>query len=441
MVQIPKLCPGNMFITYLPAISGGQTSTTESITTGEQNNHILDNSKITNDFNGMTPKRKDSPGALPTVTPVVETARTVISLGCKNTQENNPQVISSNLNEKRKSKSDQENNQTTQTFSNNSKPHKVDEIGSHSTEVNNLELSTLTSLYQESRRRIFGEEWVKRKTSAPVQRKEDVGCTGVSKPRKLSPLSAMPPGKNTTRRESITPPIKPFSRDSQLFSQLPAPGGLHLSANFMSFRDMECSLNSSRGSRRSFRRNNSMSEISAKSIDEGVFNPQSIHRTSSAPDIHKKGKKEDGETSTPPMITPARANTPTEPSKSAKVIRPQLIGGSLATCSPDQTISFSSNSNINILEDLPTSKQLNTPTEFPPLIANRTLHTSPPDIVPSEMRPMRRSLPARLSISSHGKVTSDPFGSYLSAEQKLPPKSSRQRLTPLNNPNKKFSLP
>lgn len=54
--------------------------------------------------------------------------------------------------------------------------------------------------------------------------------------------------------------------------------------------DMECSLNSSRGSRRSFRRNNSMSEISAKSIDEGVFNPQSIHRTSSAPDIHKKGK-------------------------------------------------------------------------------------------------------------------------------------------------------
>ena len=50
-------------------------------------------------------------------------------------------------------------------------------------------------------------------------------------------------------------------------------------------------------------------------------------------------KKEQSDEKKFPMETPARANTPTEPRSSAQVVRLQLIGGSLATYSPDQSLS------------------------------------------------------------------------------------------------------
>lgn len=43
------------------------------------------------------------------------------------------------------------------------------------------------------------------------------------------------------------------------------------------------------------------------------------------------------ESISPPLVTPARANTPTEARHSAALARPQMVGGSLATCSAVDT--------------------------------------------------------------------------------------------------------
>ncbi|XP_063586009.1 uncharacterized protein LOC134763466 [Penaeus indicus] len=200
-----------------------------------------------------------------------------------------------------------------------------------------LDLLTLAALYLESRHRVFGNEWHRRPESISNTRPTaQIGNTGIARPRRLTPLSSEPSGVTKVAGEK-----KRYS----FSGVIPAPAGLHLSVNYTQNLDLDESMymaERARALRPRLRRLNSMDDIMPTPLSTPNNPPQ---RVTSAPDLsqshngrqsfaaHLFKSSSSPESISPPLVTPARANTPTEAKHSAALVRPQIVGGSLATYS------------------------------------------------------------------------------------------------------------
>ncbi|XP_027209120.2 uncharacterized protein [Penaeus vannamei] len=201
-----------------------------------------------------------------------------------------------------------------------------------------LDLLTLAALYLESRHRVFGNEWHRRPESISNTRPSaQIGNTGIARPRRLTPLSSEPSGVakvggNAKKRYSFS-------------GVMPAPAGLHLSVNYTQNLDLDESMymaERARALRPRLRRLNSMDDMMPTPLSTPNNPPQ---RVTSAPDLSQSHNGRQSfaanlfksssspESISPPLVTPARANTPTEAKHSAALVRPQIVGGSLATYS------------------------------------------------------------------------------------------------------------
>ncbi|XP_068209512.1 uncharacterized protein [Palaemon carinicauda] len=196
-----------------------------------------------------------------------------------------------------------------------------------------FDLLTLAALYLESRHRIFGKEWHHRPESqANARPTGQLGSTGISRPRRLTPLS------NNARA-----PIAKDTRTS-FSGVMPAPAGLHLSVNYTQNLDLDESAyiaERARALKPRLRRLNSLDDMVAPTPLSSPENP--LYRATSAPDLSQSAQarnfyslmKANSKTSldsiSPPPVTPARANTPTGAKHSAALAKPQIVGGSLAT--------------------------------------------------------------------------------------------------------------
>lgn len=81
------------------------------------------------------------------------------------------------------------------------------------------------------------------------------------------------------------------------------------------------------------------------------------------------------ESLSPPLVTPARANTPTEATQSAALVRPQMVGGSLATNLTVDTAKSVNNNHRRLLEGLSTHSPKSQLPYFPE--ATRTILPPP----------------------------------------------------------------
>ncbi|XP_050715115.1 uncharacterized protein LOC126997927 isoform X2 [Eriocheir sinensis] len=205
-----------------------------------------------------------------------------------------------------------------------------------------LDMLTLAALYLESRHRVFGQEWHHRPDlPANARATNQVGGTGLGgpgivRPRRLSPLSP-----------SDTPPKdgeEDGDKESRMFSALmPTPAGLHLSVNYTHNLGLDESFylaERARALRPRLRRLNSMDDLLPSSPGH-PSSPNELQKATSAPDLSNSAHGRKGQLETeslsPPLVTPARANTPTEARHSAAMVRPQMVGGSLATNSTVDT--------------------------------------------------------------------------------------------------------
>ncbi|XP_064104450.1 LOW QUALITY PROTEIN: uncharacterized protein LOC135214268 [Macrobrachium nipponense] len=210
-----------------------------------------------------------------------------------------------------------------------------DSAGGGSGGGGDFDLLTLAALYLESRQRIFGKEWHYRPESQVNTRPTgQVGSTGISRPRRLTPLSP------NTRA-----PIAKDNNPRSYSGVIPAPAGLHLSVNYTHNLDLDESsyiAERARAMKPRLRRLNSLDDVMATTSPLG--SPQhSIYRATSAPDLSQSAQarhfhsllRSDSKASldsiSPPPVTPARANTPTGARHSAVLAKPQIVGGSLAT--------------------------------------------------------------------------------------------------------------
>ncbi|KAG7163076.1 uncharacterized protein LOC121873234 [Homarus americanus] len=246
-----------------------------------------------------------------------------------------------------------------------------------------LDLLTLAALYLESRHRVFGQEWHHRPDNiANIRPTTQLGGTGVARPRRLTPLS--PTDTSPTKDQTGG------GKEPRTFSAvIPTPAGLHLSVNYTHNLDLEESAfiaERARALRPRLRRLNSMDDLLP-----GTPNALSrdLQKATSAPDLSHSGHGKrtlanmhlsptsSVESISPPLVTPARANTPTEAKQSAALVRPQMVGGSLATYSAVDTarttnISYSRNSDSFIgpintrLRQLPETSRTALPPPKPP---------------------------------------------------------------------------
>ncbi|XP_071518695.1 uncharacterized protein [Panulirus ornatus] len=214
-----------------------------------------------------------------------------------------------------------------------------------------LDLLTLAALYLESRHRVFGQEWHHRPDTLANSRPgaPQVGATGISRPRRLTPLSPTNTAATDTDKGRGQKEARTFS------AVMPTPAGLHLSVNYTHNLGLEESTylaERARALRPRLRRLNSMDDLlpgtpGAPSRD--------LQKATSAPDLSDSGhvRRSFADTMSrissldsisPPLVTPARANTPTEARHSAAIARPQMVGGSLATYSAVDTTRSTSDS-------------------------------------------------------------------------------------------------
>ncbi|KAK3881715.1 hypothetical protein Pcinc_013870 [Petrolisthes cinctipes] len=199
-----------------------------------------------------------------------------------------------------------------------------------------LDLLTLAALYLESRHRVLGKEWHSRQDLPNIRPAGQIGSMGLARPRRLSPLSP------------VDTPLQVNNKDEErgiwnYSDVMPTPAGLHLSVNYTQNLGLDESFylaERARAMRPRLRRLNSMDDLSASDTPSNLFNE--IHKATSAPDLSSSGhgktrqnaamsRVSSWESLSPPLVTPARANTPTEATQSAALARPQMVGGSLAT--------------------------------------------------------------------------------------------------------------
>ncbi|XP_063882265.1 uncharacterized protein LOC135112143 isoform X1 [Scylla paramamosain] len=211
-----------------------------------------------------------------------------------------------------------------------------------------LDLLTLAALYLESRHRVFGQELhhappnTRPHTQGGTQGIAGTGIagTGIARPRRLSPLSP-----------SDSPPKEDKDKERMIFSTvMPTPAGLHLSVNYTQNLGLEESMylaERARALRPRLRRLNSLDDL--LSSPSGASSASHLQKATSAPDLSSSGHGRKGnldlvlsrvssqDSLSPSLVTPARANTPTEARHSAALVRPQMVGGSLATNSTVDT--------------------------------------------------------------------------------------------------------
>ncbi|KAK4309392.1 hypothetical protein Pmani_018969 [Petrolisthes manimaculis] len=254
-----------------------------------------------------------------------------------------------------------------------------------------LDLLTLAALYLESRHRVLGKEWHSRQDLPNIRPAGQIGSMGLARPRRLSPLSPL------DSPFQINDDNKEDERGIWNYSDvMPTPAGLHLSVNYTQNLGLDESFylaERARAMRPRLRRLNSMDDLSASDTPTlNFFNE--IHKATSAPDLSSSGhgktrqnaamsRVSSQESLSPPLVTPARANTPTEATQSAALARPQMVGGSLAT---------------NLAVEI--AKTVNNSHSHSPLLEGRSAHPLKPQL--SQFPEASRSVlpPPRLPFRS-----------------------------------------